>query len=148
MYEETSIGTAITPAVAYNKVFFGGTNGLFYCLNAENGEIIWEIEPESMLSSSPVVADKKVAFGTGDGTLYIASVSSGKICESVNLDERGITALALSDGKLFVAQENGRIYCFEGSHPEKSISIVTGVVIILLISWLVAWIWYQRKHRL
>jgi outer membrane protein assembly factor BamB len=137
-----------TPAVAYDKVFVGTPGGVFYCVDARNGELAWKRETGGAIYSEAVVADKKVAFGTGDGILYIVDVKSGKMCESLHLDNSPITTFALSGGNLFVGQENGRIYCFEGSHSEKSTSIVTGVVIVLLISWLlVAWIWHQRKHR-
>ena len=136
-----------TPAVAYNKVFVGTPGRVFYCVDARTGKLIWKRETKSRISSEAVVADKKVAFGTGDGVLYIVDVKSGKMCESLHLDNSPITTFALADGKLFVGQENGRITCFEGSHPKKSTSITTGVVIVLLISWLLAWIWNRRKHR-
>jgi outer membrane protein assembly factor BamB len=122
-----------TPAVAYSKVFFGTPHGIFYCVNAETGKLIWKIETKNRISTEAVVADRKVVFGTGDGIVYIVQTESGKICESLQLGERGITALALSDGKLFVGEENGRITCFEGSNTKKSMNIVVGSVIGLLL---------------
>jgi outer membrane protein assembly factor BamB len=110
-----------TPAVAYDKVFFGTLNGLFYCLNSENGELIWKLEtgseisePQDRISCSALVADGKVAFGTGNGVLYIVDVQSGEIFESLQLSEDGINSIALSDGKLIVGDVKGRIFCFEG----------------------------------
>lgn len=137
-----------TPAVAYNKVFIGSENGIFYCLDAQIGELIWKIEtgdgipkPKKGFSCSALVADGKVAFGTDNGVLYIVDVKTGKICESYQLDESGITALALSDGKLLVGQENGKITCFEGS-PSKKFILVLMATVVIMVSVLV---WYQRK---
>lgn len=108
-----------TPAVAYNKVFTGDSNGVLYCLDVQTGELIWKMETESRISSPIIVADRKVAFGTGDGILYIVKAESGKICESLDFGNSSITGLALSDGKLFVGQNDGRVSCFEGDYIES-----------------------------
>jgi outer membrane protein assembly factor BamB len=145
----------ITPAVAYNKVFFGSLDGLFYCLNAENGELVWKMEtagdvpkPKSRIGCSAVVADGKVVFGTGSGLLYIVDAESGEICESHQLDESGIGSIALSDGKLFIGQDNGKITCFEGSTPhEFSPSALIGIAIALLSITLLLAVWMRTRKR-
>ncbi|MGD2250444.1 MAG: PQQ-binding-like beta-propeller repeat protein [Candidatus Methanofastidiosia archaeon] len=91
-----------TPTVGHNRIFFGSSNGIFYCLHAETGGMLWKIETESRISSEAVIANKKVVFATDDGVLYIVKAISGKILESVELDQSGITCLALSDKQLFV----------------------------------------------
>ncbi len=101
------------PALGYGKVFFGDENGTFYCLNAEDGTLVWEIETGSTLFSAVVVADSKVAFGTADGRLYIADAQTGRVTDLHVLEGIRITSLALSEGKLFVGEINGRITCFE-----------------------------------
>ena len=131
-----------TPAVAYNKVFAGDRKGILYCLDAETGKLIWKMETGSTISSPIIVADKKVAFGTDDGTLYIVKASSGRICESLDLGD-GITGLALSDGKLFIGQENGRVSCYEGSTPKNLIPVA--FIFILSVVLIFISVWYQRK---
>ncbi|MBU7045362.1 MAG: PQQ-binding-like beta-propeller repeat protein, partial [Theionarchaea archaeon] len=130
------------PAVAYNKVFAGDRKGILYCLNAETGELIWKMETESTISSPIIVADKKVAFGTDNGTLYLVKAESGKICESLDFDS-GITGLALSDGKLFIGQHNGRVSCFEGSTSRNFFPVV--FILILSVVLIFISVWYQRK---
>lgn len=66
------------------------------------------------------MADKKVAFGTRDGMLYIVKAESGEICETLDFGDSRITALVLSDGKLFVGQDNGKVSCFEGDYTEST----------------------------
>jgi outer membrane protein assembly factor BamB len=144
-----------TPAVAYDKVFSGSFDGTFYCLNAEDGKLVWKIEtgtgipkPKNRISCPAVVADGKVAFGTGSGLLYIVDAKSGKIYESLDLGESSVTALSLSNGKLFVGQENGKITCFEGSESEGlSSGIFTGIVIALLSIALSLVLWILTKRR-
>jgi outer membrane protein assembly factor BamB len=144
-----------TPAVAYNKVFVGSFDGVFYCMDAENGDIIWKIELEDKIpkvdrriSCSAAIADGKVAFGTGSGVLYIVDTESGKIYERSQLDDSFITALALSDGKLFVGQENGEIACFEESESAGfSSSVFIGIVIALFFVALLLVLWIRTRRR-
>jgi outer membrane protein assembly factor BamB len=130
------------PAVAYKKVFAGDRKGILYCLNAETGELIWKMDTRSTISSPIIVADKKVAFGTDDGILYIVKASSGRICESLDLGD-GITGLALSDGKLFIGQEKGRVSCYEGSTSRNLIPAV--FIFILSVVLIFISVWYHRK---
>jgi outer membrane protein assembly factor BamB len=147
--------TSETPAVAYGKVFSGSFDGIFYCLNAEDGELVWEIEtgsgisePKGRISCPAIVADGKVAFGTGNGVLYIVDAKSGKIHESVDLGESSISALALSDGKLFIGQDNGKITCFEGSAPrEFNSSILIGIVNAFFFVTLLLVLWIRTRRR-
>ncbi|MBU7019087.1 MAG: PQQ-binding-like beta-propeller repeat protein [Theionarchaea archaeon] len=120
-----------TPAVAHDKVYVGGLNGVFYCLDACSGELVWEIETESRIISSAVIGDENVIFGTEEGTLYIVNAQSGEIIENHELGN-GITTLALSKGRLIVGQENGRIICF--GNPSNHwylfvvFMVITGIV--------------------
>jgi outer membrane protein assembly factor BamB len=129
-----------TPTVAYNKVFFGSPQGIFYCLDTESGNLVWKIETGTVISCLAVAASGKVAFGTGNGMLYMVDAESGESIESLNLGENGITALALSDGNLFVGQDNGKITCFEGLPSKKLILVL--MIAVVMVSVL---IWHQRK---
>jgi outer membrane protein assembly factor BamB len=148
-----------TPAVAYDKVFFGTLDGLFYCLNAQNGELVWKMEtgsgtgdPQDRISCSALVADGKVAFGIGNGVLYIADAQSGEICESLQLSEDSIKSIIPSDGRLIVGDIEGRIFCFEGppTPPENDdeknhvsgksfyqfiLIILAAAIVLLVLKW-------------
>jgi outer membrane protein assembly factor BamB len=144
-----------TPAVAYNKVFVGSFDGVFYCMDAKNGDIIWKIELEDkipksdrIISCSAAIADGKVAFGTGSGVLYIVDAESGKIYERSQLDETWVSTLALSEGRLFVGQSNGKITCFEGLAPrELSSSVFIGIAIALFFVALLLVLWIRTRRR-
>ncbi|MGD2248024.1 MAG: hypothetical protein PVF58_06430 [Candidatus Methanofastidiosia archaeon] len=79
---------------------------ILYCLDAETGNIIWELQVDSHISTHIVTADKKAAFGTIHGVVYLVSAESGIIHDLADLQygtleyENEITALTLSDGKL------------------------------------------------
>jgi outer membrane protein assembly factor BamB len=99
------------PTVAYNRIFFSVEKNV-YCLHAKKGRLLWKIDIKNPISSNIAAADKKITFGTADGTLYILS-KTGEICEAISLDDSPVIILAISNGKLFAGQLNGKLYCFE-----------------------------------
>jgi eukaryotic-like serine/threonine-protein kinase len=69
-----------SPAVVGDKVFFGDEAGIFHCLDAKSGELLWNFDTTSgaeIISSANVVGDR-VLFGSWDENLYCLSVSDGK----------------------------------------------------------------------
>jgi outer membrane protein assembly factor BamB len=129
-----------TPLIAHQKIFFGTPDGKFYCVNAQTGDKIWDINTAQTEAITAVVAsDKKVAFGNTEGILYIVDAESGEICEFLQLDEDQIDSLVLSDGKLICGQSGGTITCFgesnKGIHsyfPIFAIVIMVFTVLIIL----------------
>ncbi len=72
-----------TPYVVDGKLYIG--EGLhqddhckIYCLNADNGELVWQFNSRSHTESSPCVANGKVYFGAGDDGLYCLEAATGK----------------------------------------------------------------------
>ena len=64
------------PAVADGKVYVGNTvhvkvhSGDIYCLDASNGNLIWNFTTGDWVSSSPAVAYGNVYVGSNDAYLY------------------------------------------------------------------------------
>jgi outer membrane protein assembly factor BamB len=63
-YWEYGIETFVvyaTPAIAYGTVFAGDDNGHMYCLDADDGTLLWERQTDcKWMGSAPAVADNKV----------------------------------------------------------------------------------------
>jgi outer membrane protein assembly factor BamB len=77
----------------------------FYCLNADTGAKIWEVQTGSHTESSPCVVDGKVFFGAGDDGLYCVSAADGS---PVWHEAKG---LHVDADPLVVG---GRVYCGSG----------------------------------
>ena len=117
------------PAVGQNKIYFGTENGTFYCVDAMKGTLLWKKELKSPLCS-PVLADGKVAVG-GESTLYILSALSGNIVETYTIGA-GVHSLALSNGKLIVGTEYGRIICLESARRDYFAPLFVAVIGLLI----------------
>jgi len=69
LWNSSIIGTvgSSSPAVVDDRVYIGGDS--FFCLNAENGSLVWNY-PSSHISSSPVIVDDRVYVGSWDYCVY------------------------------------------------------------------------------
>jgi outer membrane protein assembly factor BamB len=75
------------PAVAYGKIFVPSTNNIFYCLDAQDGSLIWQKEnvggiisiPYGSTSAGVAVADGKIFLAHPDWAIICLNASSGDI---------------------------------------------------------------------
>jgi len=65
-----------SPAVADGKVYIGSDDNNIYCLNAENGSMIWNYATEGPVRSSPAIANGDVFIGSIDGMIYCFGLDS------------------------------------------------------------------------
>lgn len=62
-------GVCRAPLLYKDKIFFGTFSGTFYCLNADNGELIWSIKHShqnnilALIQCSPIAFENNVYFG-------------------------------------------------------------------------------------
>ena len=83
----TYLGLSVksSPAIVNGKVYIGAYSdscpprGLFYCLDAYDGDLEWIYQQETFgdVQSSPAVYEDKVYFGTLDGKLYCLDANNG-----------------------------------------------------------------------
>src|SRR5439155_1270427 len=72
-----------SPCLAEGRIYVG--EGLhkdndcrLFCLDANNGQKIWEYKTHSHTESTPCVVDGKVYFGAGDDGVYCLSAADGE----------------------------------------------------------------------
>ncbi|MBI2409729.1 PQQ-binding-like beta-propeller repeat protein [Candidatus Kaiserbacteria bacterium] len=71
------------PLLVGELLYVGADDGVFYCLQAESGEVVWTYRVPfgakgKFIFSSPIVHEDKVVFGAYDGNLYCLDRFSGK----------------------------------------------------------------------
>lgn len=64
-----SNGVEKEPAVFNNRMYFGGNDGFFYCVNLESGQEIWKTHIKSEIVATP-------AFDTQEGRVYFMTTSN------------------------------------------------------------------------
>jgi outer membrane protein assembly factor BamB len=120
-----NIGSSVSsPAVYENTIFVGSGEmngeGMFYSLDPD-GNILWEFEPNGAVQSSPAVAGDYVYFASNvkNGTIYCLNREDGNLVWQYKPwpEEYIISSPAVVDGRLYIASDNGRLYCFGGKSP-------------------------------
>ncbi|HEY3744487.1 MAG TPA: PQQ-binding-like beta-propeller repeat protein, partial [Bryobacteraceae bacterium] len=100
------------PATDGKHVYFGGDCGIFRCLDAREGSIVWEFKIDAdkghkNIWSSPALHDGKVYFGAYDGNVYCLAAQTGaEVWRFIGADWVGSSpALAPELGLLFIGLE-------------------------------------------
>lgn len=65
-------------AVAKKSVYFGGGDGILYCLNADTGKLNWKYEVKQALISRPTISGGRVFITSADDTIYAFDAGTGK----------------------------------------------------------------------
>jgi orotate phosphoribosyltransferase len=99
------------PATDGQRVYFGSDCGIFWCLDAGDGSVVWNFRVSSTghknLWSSPALHEGKVYFGSYDGNVYCLNSETGaEVWRFVGADWVGSSpALAPELGLLFIGLE-------------------------------------------
>ena len=99
------------PATDGRRVYFGSDGGIFWCLDADNGSVVWKFRVNAHghknLWSSPALDDGKVYFGSYDGNVYCLDAGTGaEVWRFIGADWVGSSpALAPELGLLFIGLE-------------------------------------------
>lgn len=66
-----------TPAYCQGSLFFGTGDGIFYCIGAKNGALVWKKEFQGAIRCPPVVDDGVVYFGSDDDCVHALDCKTG-----------------------------------------------------------------------
>jgi outer membrane protein assembly factor BamB len=101
-----------SPAVAKDRVVFGGRDKLVHCVKREDGTPLWSFATRGKVDSSPVICGDKVVTGSDDGRVYIISLDKGKELWSYEIGRPVGSSAAVVDGKIVIGADDGSVYCF------------------------------------
>ena len=60
------------------RVYFGSEDGFFYCLNLEDGALVYKTERLGSMEGSFSVVDERIYIGTERGELFCLNLADGK----------------------------------------------------------------------
>ena len=62
-----------------NKIYFGDTEGNFYCINNHTGKVLWEKKLSDGISASALLVDGTCYVGSQSGEFFALSMNDGNI---------------------------------------------------------------------
>jgi outer membrane protein assembly factor BamB len=101
-----------SPALAKDRVVFGGQDKLLHCVSRENGKPLWSFATRGKVDSSPAICGDKVVVGSEDGRLYLVSLDAGKELWSYDIGQPIQSSPAVAEGRVVVGCDDGSVYCF------------------------------------
>ncbi len=108
-------GVSSTPLIFQSKIFFGGEDGVFYCLD-RNGAELWRSDVSMMPTRGlPIVVDQKVIFAAIDESVHALDITTGKPIWAykrpifTNTSIHGGGNPSYIDGKIWIGFSDGSI---------------------------------------
>lgn len=111
------VGLYAAPTWEDNRVFLGDDEGMFYCLNADNGQILWTFKTQSRIVSTACVAGTKVIFGSTDGNIYCLQTTDGTLLWKFQTD-MAVMGCPVTDGD--------RVYIGGSDGSFRALSLIDG----------------------
>lgn len=107
-----------TPEVLNGKIYAGGSDGNFYCLNESDGKVIWKLPGTSAVFGNPFIHDNDV-FISSNGYLWRLNSENGKVIWKFPVETEVISKPAIFKNKLFFLQTNNKLYAIDLNNAEK-----------------------------
>ncbi len=113
-----------SPVIFKNKIYIGGKNQYFFCINKDTGKIIWKFKVKNAgiypgIYTTPVFYGKNVYFGTTGsnameslGHVYALDADSGKERWEFETDA-DVSLIKIFKKELLAVDRNGNIYCID-----------------------------------
>ena len=132
---------SIKPRVVYDQVFhivatnqrifFGSSSDdQLYCLNANNGKVLWRFFANAPIRFAPSVSKKKIYFGSDDGFVYCLDAENANLIwkYQVAVSNRQVIGngrmISVQPVRTSVVIDDGILYCCAGIFPSQGVSAI------------------------
>lgn len=85
-YSGTAFKWSQALAVAMDRVFFGGINGIVYALDARSGQVIWKRDLGARVSTNLTIAGNDLYVGTANAFIRRLNAKTGDITAEMKLE--------------------------------------------------------------
>ena len=104
-----------SPAVADGVVYVGvdGFDDGLLALDAATGQLLWEYETESSVTSSPTVANGGVYFGSYDQRLYALDATTGNLLWRFKTSDAVYSSPVVKNGVVYFGSNDTHLYAVD-----------------------------------
>ena len=103
------------PAIAGNRVVFGGRDRHLHCARADDGAPLWTFPTGKSIEGAPVICGTGVVFGSGDGRLYCVSLARGELLWEYEIGPALVASPAVVGDTIVVAAADGRVHALRAA---------------------------------
>jgi eukaryotic-like serine/threonine-protein kinase len=109
-----------SPAIAYDKVFFGANNGNIVAVTLSGGTQVWSKTTGGQVVSSPAVANNLVVVGSSDWNLYVLNQTDGAERWKNKASRPIESSIAITGTQAFWGSTDGGLYSWGGAKPLRA----------------------------
>jgi outer membrane protein assembly factor BamB len=108
-------GAEPSAALIKDRLFIGASDGQFYSINADTGQIVWTFPTKIETLAEPLLHEGVIYILTGNNSLFALDASNGKQLwlytrqDTSSLSIRGGSKPALRNGTLYVGFSDGAV---------------------------------------
>lgn len=102
------------PAVAYERVYIGATDGKMYSYGARSGKLRWSNGTGDFIYSSAAVWRRNVMVGSYDGTFYSFDAATGDVRWRFHAGGKISGSPTVVDGIVYFSTLSGRTFALNG----------------------------------
>jgi len=117
-------GGATAVTIDQDRLYFGSTNQVVYCLNKDSGQVYWKYQMHDGVPTQPVLANSIVFVGSSDSDLLALDSRSGELVGSFR-PGAGVFAKPVVDPKrheLFVFSNGGNLYVLKYAISDRFVN--------------------------
>jgi DNA-binding MarR family transcriptional regulator len=103
-------GEEFTSALVDGRLYFGTKGKDVFCLDPQNGSILWNATVKSTISGSPAVGRGLMVLGTENGLVTAINVSTGSVAWSFDVGGNVTISPSMAGGFVFLGNDKGGIY--------------------------------------
>jgi outer membrane protein assembly factor BamB len=98
------------PLIIADRLYAASADGTLYCLNPNDGSIIWAIEAGGV---NDLLFDEGMLYATGKGMLFAVDPDTGMIHWSQNLDVAALSSPAAGEGYIAIVDTVKKLYLID-----------------------------------
>lgn len=101
--DSATLGFRAPAAVHDGRVYIGDIDGMFYCVNAADGKLLWSLETGAEINAGATFFEGNVLVASQDGSLYCLNAESGEERWTYTTGDMIQCSPSIADGHAFVA---------------------------------------------
>ncbi len=99
------------PSLSGERVYFGSADGYLYCLDTQDGSLIWSFKAADSLKTTPTIAGNRVIASGLDHYVYCLNANDGSLIWKYKTGFEVDSSAAVINGRVYFGGEDGFFYC-------------------------------------
>ena len=117
------------PSIKDDRVYFPSADGNVYCLNKNDGSVIWKFKGKDSMKATPVLVDDDKILASGlDHHLYCINPKDGSLIWDYESGFEIDGSTIVSDGKIYFGCEDHNFYCLNLADGKLIYKVLVGSV--------------------